>query len=97
MDDNDVYRELVRAAHDIHDYHEGLPGFAESQVWHDGCHVCEARGKLLMVEKLDGFKFAQAWSRAAELRRTGLRDGARAELPLLNLLGHIQNHLARGL
>lgn len=84
-------RELRRAAHDVHDPHESLPGFDAQQIWHDGCRVCEARGALVMLEKLDRGSFRWAWYRAGLFQLGQAEHVARAEVKLLDLLGVLQN------
>jgi hypothetical protein len=76
----------------VHDYHDGLPGFDERQVLHDGCGECEARGAnvSLAIGSMDKGRFALAWRRAADWNRIGVANISRAEMPLLNALWAIQ-------
>jgi hypothetical protein len=77
----------------VHDYHEGLPGFSEAQIWHDGCAECETRGKDLSrgIGSMDRGRFALAWRRAADWNTsTSVRDVSQAERPLLEVLWSIQ-------
>jgi hypothetical protein len=32
-----------------HNFHEGLPGYGEAQILHDGCAECEARARSAMA------------------------------------------------
>jgi hypothetical protein len=76
-----------------HDYHEGLPGFSEAQILHDGCGECELRGRdlSLSIGSMDRGRFALAWRRAADWNRTtDIRDVSQAERPLLEALWAIQ-------
>ena len=81
----------------MHDYHEGLPGFSEAQILHDGCGECEARSKYPDggLAHLDRLNFANAWMRAARWNRSGLSDLAKAEIPLLSILWSVQIQLER--
>jgi hypothetical protein len=76
----------------VHDYHDGLPGFSEAQILHDGCGECEARAANLShaIGSMDKGRFALAWARAAEWNRHALPDVSKAEAPLLNVLWAIQ-------
>jgi hypothetical protein len=76
----------------MHAHHESLPGFHPAQIFHDHCPECERRGADVPVAlaHMDDPTFARAWSRAGELARTGLRDTARAEAPLLHVLEGVQ-------
>ena len=76
----------------MHDYHEGLPGFAETQILHDGCGECEARAASFGhgLVHLDRGTFFRAYARAAEWNQDGLLDLARAEIPLLTILWELQ-------
>jgi hypothetical protein len=49
-----------------HSFHDGLPGYDERQILHDGCAECEHRGKDLVsaLAHMDKFTFARAWRRA---------------------------------
>ncbi len=76
-----------------HDYHDGLPGYSEAQILHDGCGECEARGRNLNIAigSLDKGRFALAWRRAADWNRTtDVLDISRAERPLLEALWAVQ-------
>ncbi len=76
----------------MHDYHEGLPGFSEAQILHDGCGECEARAQNRNhgIANLDKHNFARAWHRAAQWNTDGLRDLAKAEIPMLDVLWAVQ-------
>jgi hypothetical protein len=86
-----------------HTYHEGLPGFDARQIWHDGCHECEHRGKDLQIglAHLDNQTFARAWRRAFDLKASkgGGYDvtgpPSHCEMGLLNVLWGIQVSLER--
>lgn len=75
-----------------HDYHEGLSGFSEGQILHDGCGECERRGSdaSIAIAHLDKGNFRRAWVRAAQWNREGLADLSRAEIPLLRALWSVQ-------
>lgn len=76
----------------VHDYHDGLPGFSATQILHDGCGECEARGKDVAnaIACLDRGRFVQAWVRAAQWNRAGVPDCSAAERDLLSVLWAIQ-------
>lgn len=90
MADNGGYLLRERAA-GIHDYHEGLPGYSEAQIWHDGCDVCEARGELVAIHQLDRSRFQRAWARANTWQLSGLRDIAHSEVKLFEILNACRN------
>src|SRR6185437_12788688 len=75
-----------------HDYHEGLPGYSERQIFHDGCPECEDRAKRddHGLSSLDRRRFYQAWARSAEWNWTDLPGISRAERPLLSMLWSLQ-------
>jgi len=79
----------------MHDYHDGLPGFSNNQILHDGCAECEARSKGTAggLAYLDKTNVARAWARAAEWNREGLTDMARCESALLSALWIVQVQL----
>jgi hypothetical protein len=79
----------------MHDYHDGLPGFSEAQILHDGCAECEERGasRNLGIAHLDHVRFARAWERAAAWNKAGLADVSNAERPMLDVLWAIQCQL----
>jgi hypothetical protein len=86
----------------MHEYHEGLPGYDPSQIWHDGCGECEARGADPQwgMGHLDRERFARAWARAADCNRMTTEDDYRptmskAEEPLLAMFWRIQVMLER--
>jgi hypothetical protein len=76
----------------MHDYHDGLPGFSEGQILHDGCGECEGRAKSVDggLCHLDRLNFVRAWARATKWNQGGLSDLARAEIPLLSILWEVQ-------
>ncbi len=76
----------------MHDYHEGLPGWSEAQILHDGCGECEARAQSRNhgIANLDKWNFARAWQRAAQWNTDGLPDLAKAEVPMLDVLWAVQ-------
>lgn len=84
----------------MHVYHEGLPGYDERQILHDGCEECEARGAdvELALAHLGIERFARAWDRA-QLWSKGQRDEtgriSRAEASTLRVLAAVQVHLNR--
>lgn len=81
----------------MHSYHEGLPGFDAGQILHDGCLECEQRAQRPDhgMAELDTFRFQQAWERATELHKRGLRTVSAAEHPMLETLWIIQVQLER--
>lgn len=82
----------------MHDYHDGLPGYDERQIFHDGCGECERRGAdfELALAHMDRGTFARAWERAAQFNVSSSGLGiAAAEGPLLRLLGAIRDRLDR--
>lgn len=81
----------------MHTYHEGLPGYTASQILHDGCDECEARGQHAgrALAQMDSQNFRRAWLRAAEFARGGAPDVARAEVQFLEALWSVQVHLER--
>lgn len=91
--ENDVYqeRDLRARAADIHDYHNVLPGYHPDQIWHDGCHVCGARGELVAIHQLDRTRFHLAWNRADEWQKHGLRNMAYCERKLFEVLNACRN------
>ena len=46
-----------------HVYHEGLPGYDERSIWHDGCPECEQRAAagFPSVHELDHGNRLRAW------------------------------------
>jgi hypothetical protein len=77
----------------VHSYHDGLPGFSEAQILHDGCDECERRGKDVStaLASMDRGRFAAAWKRAADWNTTtDVRDVSQAERDLLHVLWSIQ-------
>lgn len=76
----------------MHSYHDGLPGFDEAQILHDGCEECEQRAASPGhgIGNLDRRSFAEAWARAAEWNRGGLSNVAKAEMPMLSVLWAVQ-------
>lgn len=80
-----------------HTYHEGLPGYHEDQILHDGCDECEARGRNfhMAMANMDRLTFIAAWERAAEWHRHGLPNGSRIELEVLQVLWTVQVMLER--
>lgn len=84
----------------MHVYHEGLTGYDERQILHDGCEECEARGADVerALAHLDIGTFTRAWDRA-RLWNQGKRDEtgriSRAEAPTLRILTAVQVHLDR--
>jgi len=79
----------------VHAYHEGLPGYHEDQILHDGCEECEGRAssRSLGISYLDKHRFARAWVRAAAWQRGRLDNISHAEIPLLNALWAVQCQL----
>jgi hypothetical protein len=77
-----------------HNYHEGLPGYADAQIFHDGCGECEARAEWPDhgLSTLDRGRFVLAWRRAAEWHQQGAAGLAvsHAEAPLLGMLWAVQ-------
>jgi len=79
----------------VHDYHEAQPGYSASQILHDGCGECEARGKDVSraIGSMDKGRFALAWRRAADWN-TGspgfAYDVSQAERPVLDALWAVQ-------
>src|SRR5581483_9774336 len=49
-----------------HSFHQGLDGFDERQILHDGCPECEERGEDVAkaIGYLDDERFERAWRRA---------------------------------
>jgi hypothetical protein len=76
----------------MHDYHDGLPGFSEAQILHDGCGECEARAasRNLGIAHMDRTRFARAWARAAAWNKGGVPDVSKAEMPMLDVLWAVQ-------
>lgn len=79
----------------VHAYHQGLPGYRDDQILHDGCEECEYRGGRpdCGIGYLDSGNFARAWARAAQLGRSGLPGASQAEIPLLKVLWAVQVQL----
>jgi hypothetical protein len=85
-----------------HVYHEGLRGYNPSQLLHDGCPECEARGEQPMdaIANLDAARFVRAWSRAAAWQQGRLPDEewlSAAEVPSLRVLWAVQVSFERHL
>lgn len=82
-----------------HDYHDGLPGYDEEQILHDGCAECEARSgsRNHGIAHLDRQNFVHAWRRAAEWNQRQLDNStiSQAEVPLLDVLWAVQVQLER--
>lgn len=80
----------------VHDDHEGLAGFDDRQILHDGCTECERRGRDVLVA-LGAMGHAQfaATARRAVIYRSGsssARDElcvARSERYLLDVVGTV--------
>jgi hypothetical protein len=77
-----------------HDYHDGLPGYNDEQILHDGCQECEARSgsRNHGIAHLDPTNFRRAWRRAAEWNQGTLDNStiSQAEIPLLDVLWAVQ-------
>jgi hypothetical protein len=85
-----------------HDYHDALPGYREGQLLVDGCEECERRGRdpREAINYMDGFRFSQAWERAAIFNNGATEHQlvgqiSTAERPLLDLLWAIIRQLER--
>lgn len=79
----------------MHAYHEGLDGYHEDQILHDGCLECEDRAvsRNLGIAYLDKARFARAWARAAQWNHAGLDNLSKAEVPMLDALWAVQCQL----
>ena len=81
----------------MHDYHPGLEGYDERQIWHDGCDECENRGKKLLVYTLDRSNQVRAYDRAMAW---GMADYdavgpiSKAERPLLEFIIEAQRFMS---
>ena len=85
-----------------HTYHEGLDGYDERQILHDGCPECEHRGKDLRAgfAHMDSATFSRAWRRAFDMNASdGDHDNvgreSHCEADLLHVLFAIQVELQR--
>jgi len=80
-----------------HAYHEGQPGYSETQILHDGCGECKQRSNAvwMAINYMDYITFAAAWKRAVEYERGGLDDVSAAELPVLRALWAVAVQLER--
>lgn len=71
----------------MHDYHPGLTGYDERQIWHDGCTECERRGENIpySVTLLDRTNMKRAYERAKMWASDDPNTGpiSHAEAPLL--------------
>ena len=79
----------------MHDHHEQLSGYHPTQIWHDGCAECEARGASVpqSIGTLDANRLARAiareyaWDHASDFDHSTL---SRAEIPLLRFLYYVR-------
>jgi hypothetical protein len=86
-----------------HTYHEGLRGYDERQILHDGCPECEYRAENAerAIANMDNGTFARAWKRAFDWQASrgggyeATGDLSHAELLVLRTLWAIQVQLER--
>ena len=74
-----------------HDYHQGLPGYSDSQILHDGCTECETRGRAPYeaIARMSNHDFTRAWIRACEWKTSQIPDIAIAETATLRVIWSI--------
>jgi hypothetical protein len=76
----------------MHD-HDGLPGFDNRHIWHDGCGECEHRAATVpsSIGTLDNNNLVRAWNRMRDWDHGTLDVRlSNAEIPLMQYLEQVR-------
>lgn len=79
-----------------HAYHEGLPGYDQAQLYHDGCSECEQRAADPEMSVLYIRDWDAAWQRAEAHALEGLGNVSHAEARVLRMLWAVRHRIEMG-